>query len=63
MTANCSQYMILNANDNNIEQQGRQNLAFSRRPALPPIHTNFSPSRQELEEIAQDQYPHNTTHE
>ncbi len=55
--------MILDADDSDIEQQGQQSFAYSRRPALPPIRTNFSPSRQELEEIARDQYPHDTTRE
>jgi len=57
MTANHSQYMILNADNNNndmtIQQRGRQerNLAFRQ---LAPIHTTFSPSCQELEEIARE---------
>ena len=66
MTANRSQYMILNAdnNDNNmtIQQQGQQerNIAFEQL-TLPCICSTFSPSCQELEEIAQEQYPHNMT--
>src|SRR6266545_4217096 len=63
MTANCSQYMILNADDSDAEQQGRQNLAYSRRPALPPIRTSFSPDNHTLEEIAREQHPGDTTHE
>ncbi len=60
MTANHSQYMILDTDNNNdnmtVQQWGQQerNLAFER---LPPICTTFSPSHQELEEIAQDQHP------
>ena len=59
--------MILDAdnddNDMTVQQWGWQNLAFDHCPALPSIHTNFSPSCQELEEIAREQYPHNMTHE
>ena len=60
MTANRSQYMILDTNNSDAERRGRQNLTYSHRLALPPIHTTFSPSHQELEEIAQDQHPGDT---
>src|SRR6266545_8105366 len=58
MTANRSQYMILDT-----ERQGRQNLTYSCRPALPPIRTSFSPDNRTLEEIAQEQHPHDMTRE
>src|SRR6266545_5982126 len=57
MTANRSQYMILDADDSNMERRGRQNTAYTRRPALPPIHDNFSPDNSTLEEIAREQHP------
>ena len=44
MTANRSQYMILDADDSDAERQGQQNLTYSRRLALPPIRTSFPPT-------------------
>ena len=63
MTANRSQYMILNADNTDTERRGRQNLAYSRRPALPPIRTSFSLDHHTLKEIAREQHPGDTPRE
>jgi len=63
MTANRSQYMILDANDSDMERRGRQNTAYTRQPALPYIRDNHSPDRSGLEEIAREQHPDNSPHE
>ncbi len=63
MTANRSQYMILDTDDSDAERRGQQNLAYSRRPALPLIHTSFFPDNHTLKEIAREQHPHDTTRE
>src|SRR6266511_3184804 len=63
MTANHSQYMILNADDSDMERRGRRNCAYSRGPALPYIHNQYSPDRSTLEEIAREQHPDDSPHE
>ena len=63
MTANHSQYMILDANDSDAERRGQQNTAYTRRPALPPIRDNFSPDNSTLEEIAREQHPDDSARE
>src|SRR6266511_412138 len=57
MTANRSQYMILDADDSDMERRGRRNCAYSRGPALPLIRNQYSPDRSTLEEIAREQHP------
>src|SRR6266545_3855344 len=63
MTANRSQYMILDADDSNMERRGRQNTAYTRQPALPSIRDNFSPDNSTLEEIAREQHPDDSARE
>ncbi len=64
MTANRSQYMILDAEESttNVTQRDRQerNRAFGQ---LQPIQSIFTPSRQELEEIAYNLHPEETRQE
>ncbi len=57
MTANRSQYMILDADNSDMERRGRQNTAWTRQPALPYIRNQYSPDRSTLEEIAREQHP------
>ena len=63
MTANRSQYMILNADDSDMERRGRRNRAYSRGPALPLIRNQHSPDRSTLEEIAHEQHPDDSPRE
>src|SRR6266511_3119209 len=63
MTANRSQYMILDADDSDMERRGRRNRAYSRGPALPLIRNQHSPDRSTLEEIAHEQHPDDSTRE
>src|SRR6266542_3963669 len=63
MTANHSQYMILDADDSDMERRGRRNRAYSRGPALPLIRNQHSPDRTTLEEIAREQHPDDSPRE
>src|SRR6266542_3000811 len=63
MTANHSQYMILDADDSDMERRGRRNRAYSRGPALPLIRNQHSPDCSTLEEIAQEQHPDDSPRE
>ena len=63
MTANRSQYMILDADDSDMERRGRRNRAYSRGPALPLIRNQHSPDRTTLEEIAREQHPDDSPRE
>src|SRR6266498_3663037 len=63
MTANRSQYMILDADDSDMERRGRRNHAYSRGPALPLIRNQHSPDRTTLEEIAREQHPDDSPRE
>src|SRR6266542_2589470 len=63
MTANRSQYMILDADDSDMERRGRRNRAYSRGPALPLIRNQYSPDRTTLEEIAREQHPDDSPRE
>src|SRR6266545_135144 len=63
MTANRSQYMILDADDSNMEQRGQQNTAYTHQPALPYIRNQYSPDCSTLEEIAREQHPDDSPHE
>src|SRR6266545_266120 len=63
MTANRSQYMILDADDSDMERRGRRNRAYSRGPALPLIRNQYSPDHTTLKEIAQEQHPDDSPRE
>src|SRR6266511_3903684 len=63
MTANRSQYMILDADNSDMERRGRRNCAYSRGPALPLIRNQHSPDRSTLEEIAREQHPDDSPRE
>src|SRR6266511_3395440 len=63
MTANRSQYMILDADDSDMERRGQRNCAYSRGPALPLICNQYSPDRTTLEEIAREQHPDDSPRE
>src|SRR6266540_1766744 len=63
MTANHSQYMILDADDSDMERRGRRNRAYSRGPALPLIRNQYSPDCSTLEEIAREQHPDDSPRE
>src|SRR6266511_2134221 len=63
MTANRSQYMILDADDSDMERRGRRNRAYSCGRALPLICNQHSPDRRTLEEIAREQHPDDSPHE
>ena len=63
MTANRSQYMILDADDSDMERRGQQNTAYTRQPALSHIRNQYSPDRSTLEEIAREQHPNDSPRE